>query len=368
MKTFESGLREPSEATEIGCPDMTGMMSVAGSESVGLVVIGRNEGERLVRCLTSVCSIPNRVYVDSGSTDGSVERAIREGVSVIELAVPPNFTAARARNTGLVRLLAQSPDLEFVQMVDGDCEIHQDWIPAGLAALRAEPDLAAVYGRLRERFPTRSVYNALCDDDWNMPIGEAPIVGGIAFFRVSALRQVNFYDPVIIAGEEPDLSMRLRKSGWRLRRIDAEMGFHDANITRFTQWWKRTRRTGHAYGELAHRHPDARNPNWPHTTHSIMFWGGVMPLVLVSAVTLAIFAGLYWWLLAGLVLLPWPMRILQLALRKLRAGLNVKLAGAAGALTMIGKIPQLMGFAEYHRNRLMGRASRLIEYKGPAGP
>jgi GT2 family glycosyltransferase len=343
------------------------MVSVVGFDGLGLVVIGRNEGDRLIRCLDSVRSIPNRVYVDSGSTDGSVERAMREGVSVIELEVPPNFTAARARNSGLVRLLADSPDLEFVQTVDGDCEVHRDWIAAGLAALRAEPDLAAVYGRLRESHPTRSVYNALCDDDWNTPIGEAPIVGGIALFRVAAIRQVNFYEPTIIAGEEPDLSMRLRKNGWRLRRIDAEMGFHDANITRFAQWWKRTRRTGHAYAELAYRHPDARSPNWPHTTHSIVFWGGVMPLALMSAVTLAIVDNLYWWLVAGLVLLPWLMRILQLALRKKRAGLSVKLAGVSGALLMIGKVPQLMGLAEYHRNRLMGRASHLIEYKGPTG-
>jgi glycosyltransferase involved in cell wall biosynthesis len=346
---------------------MIRVMSPPGIESLGLVVIGRNEGDRLIRCLASVRSIPKRVYVDSGSTDGSVERAIHEGVSVVRLEVPPNFTAARARNAGLVKLLAETPGLEFVQMVDGDCEIHQDWIPAGLVALRAEPDLAAVYGRLRERFPMRSVYNALCDDDWNVPIGEAAIVGGIALFRVSALRQVDFYDPAIIAGEEPDLSMRMRKSGWRLRRIDAEMGFHDVDITRFTQWWKRTRRTGHAYGELAYRHPDARDPNWPQTTRSIVFWGGVMPLALISAMTLAIFAGLYWWLLAVLVLLTWPVHILQIALRKLRAGLNLKLAAASGALLMIGKIPQLLGFAEYHLNRLMGRASQLIEHKGPAG-
>ena len=364
---LESGLGNPSEATVFGRPDMSEIVSAAGLDSVGLVVIGRNEGDRLVRCLESVRSIVNRVYVDSGSTDGSVERAIREGVSVIELEVPPNFTAARARNAGLVKLLAGNPDLEFVQMVDGDCEIHPDWITASLAALRAEPDLAAVYGRLRERYPTRSVYNALCDDDWNSPIGEAPIVGGIALFRVSPLRQVDLYDPAIIAGEEPDLSMRLRKNGWRLRRIDAEMGFHDANITRFAQWWKRTRRTGHAYGELAHRHPDARNPNWPHTTYSIVFWGGVMPLALITAVTLAVLDNLLWWFIAGLFFFPWPVRILQLALRKVRAGLNVKVAAVSGALLMIGKVPQLLGFAEYHRNRLMGRASHLIEYKGPAG-
>jgi glycosyltransferase involved in cell wall biosynthesis len=341
--------------------------SAASYENLGLVVIGRNEGERLVRCLASVRAAPKRVYVDSGSTDGSVEHALSVGVSVVELEVPPNFTAARARNAGLARVLADSPGLEFVQTVDGDCEIHPDWIPAALVAMRTEPDLAAVYGRLRERYPERSVYNAICDDDWNVPIGEAPIVGGIALFRVSALRQVNFYDPTMIAGEEPDMAMRMRKIGWRLRRIDAEMGYHDVDITRFSQWWKRTRRTGHAYAELAFRHPDARNPDWRHTIRSILFWGGMMPLALMIAIALALVASAYWWLMAGLVLLAWPVNVGQIALRKLRAGLSAKLAGASSALLMIGKISQLMGFAEYHLNRLAGRASRLIEHKGPTG-
>ena len=343
---------------------MTTTAPAAGLENLGLVVIGRNEGDRLVRCLASVHAIPNRVYVDSGSTDGSVEHALRDGVSVVELQVPPNFTAARARNAGLEKLLANRPHLEFVQLVDGDCEIHQGWIPAGLAALRADPDLAAVYGRLRERFPDRSVYNAICDDDWNVPIGEAPIVGGIALFRLSALRQANFFNPAIIAGEEPDLAMRLRVSGWRLHRIDVEMGLHDVDITRFVQWWTRTRRTGHAYAELACRHPHARDPNWPRTIRSIQVWGGVMPCVFIAAASLAILVDPRWWFLAAFVLLPWPVRALQIALRTRRRGLSLKVAAAAGVLLMIGKIPQLMGYVEYHRNRLMGRASQLIEHKG----
>ena len=336
-------------------------------DDCGLVVIGRNEGERLVRCLASVRSTPNRVYVDSGSTDDSIGHALSQGVSVVRLEVPPNFTAARARNAGLERLLAESPALEFVQTVDGDCEIHPGWIAAGLAALRTEPALAAVFGRLRERFPERSVYNAICDADWNVPIGETPIVGGVALFRVAALRQASFYDSTMIAGEEPELSMRMRKNGWRLYRVDAEMGYHDVDLTRFAQWWKRTRRTGHAYAELAHKHPDARDPNWPRTTRSIVFWGGLMPVMLIGAVVLAPFIGLHGWLLAGLLFLLWPLHILQIALRGVRAGSSVKLACASGALLMIGKFSQLMGLAEYHRNRLMGRASRLIEHKGPRG-
>ena len=202
-------------------------------ESVGLVAIGRNEGERLARCLASVRSVPRRVYVDSGSSDGSVALALKEGVQVVELPVPPNFTAARARNAGLERLLSDNPDLEFVQMVDGDCEVQPEWVRTACNVLRASPELALVFGRRRERYPERSIFNALCDDEWNTPLGESPGCGGDALFRISALQQVKFYNPGMIAGEEPELCMRLRKNGWKLRCIDAEMTLHDAALTRF---------------------------------------------------------------------------------------------------------------------------------------
>ena len=332
--------------------------------SLGLVVIGRNEGERLSRCLISVRGVRNRVYVDSGSTDDSLNLARREGVSVVELPVPPHFTAARARNAGLAQLLASNPDLEFVQMVDGDCEVQPSWIEAAIAALRAEPDLALVFGRRRERHPGLSVYNALCDDEWNSPIGESSGCGGDALFRVSALRQVNFYNPAMIAGEDTELSMRLRKAGWRLRRIDAEMTLHDAAITRFRQWWSRTRRSGHAYGEMAFLHPDARDPNWPHIVRSITFWGGFMPVLFTMGVLLSLIGDPRWWIAPIVILLAWPIRMVQLTRRQLRRGLSLKVARASGILLMVGKIPQFLGLMHYHANRLAGRKSELIEYKG----
>jgi glycosyltransferase involved in cell wall biosynthesis len=340
-------------------------MPDANLDNVGCVVIGRNEGDRLIRCLASVRSISKRVYVDSGSSDDSVAAAVRDGTSVIELDIPPDFTAARARNAGLAKLLAENPSLEFIQTVDGDCEIDGGWIAAGLSALRAESGLAGVFGRLHERYPKRSVYNAICDDDWNVPIGETTIIGGVALLRVSVLREVGLYNANMIAGEEPDLAMRMRGCGWRLRRIDAAMGFHDVDITRFSQWWTRTRRTGHAYAELAYRYPDGRASDWPRTALSIIFWGGGMPLALAFAVALACFAGLHWWIVAGAIFLVWPIRMVQIAKAKLSRGLPLKVCLAAGATIMIGKIPQFLGLLEYHRNRVVGRSSRIIEHKGP---
>jgi hypothetical protein len=344
---------------------MSDMVQTSGLQKVGLVVIGRNEGERLARCLQSVRPVPNRVYVDSGSTDGSLALARDEGVSVVELPTPPPFTAARARNTGLTKLLAEEPDLEFVQMVDGDCEVRPAWLTAALQTLRSEPDLALVFGRRRERHPERSIYNALCDDEWNVPVGEASGVGGDALFRVAALRQVDFYNPRMIAGEDTELAMRLRKAGWHLRRIDAEMTLHDAAITSFGQWWRRTQRSGHGYGEMAFLHPDARDPNWPRTVRSIIAWGGVAPTLLLAAILMALVVSAQWWIGVLLLLIPWPLRMAQLAQRqRRRRGLSPKVARASGMLLMLGKVPQFIGLIGYHFDRLSGRASRLIEYKG----
>ena len=339
-------------------------MNVSDRQNVGLVVIGRNEGVRLARCLRSVSTIPVQVYVDSGSTDGSVQLARDMGVQVVELPIPPNFTAARARNAGLAQLLAENPQLEFVQMVDGDCEIMDRWLEAGLAVLRSEPGLAAVFGRLRERFPDRSIYNALCDDEWDLPVGEATGAIGITLFRVSALQQVNFYNPGIIAGEDSELSLRLRLKGWKIRRMDTEMALHDASIFSFGQWWTRTRRSGHGYAELSFLHPDTRNPNWPRSARSIVIWGGVIPLITTATILLALLHDARWWFAAAFLLLLWPLRMVQIARRESRRGLSARLARASGFFLMLGKVPQFIGLVGYHRDRLLGRASRLIEHKG----
>ena len=328
-----------------------------------MVVIGRNEGDRLARCLASVCTIARRVYVDSGSTDGSVSLAQDEGVTVLELEVPPRFTAARARNAGLLQLLVEDPDLEFVQMVDGDCEIQARWLECALEALRTEPELAVVAGRLRERFPQRSIYNALCEEEWNPPVGLTSGVGGNALFRVAALREVGFYNPAMIAGEEMDLGARLRERGWQLRRVTAEMGLHDANITRFRQWWNRTRRSGHACGELAVLHPEVRDPDWRGMVGRILLWTVVMPGLLTVTIVLALLLDPRWWIATALAFLSWPLNTVRLMRRERGRGLSPTLARASAFFLMLGKLPQLLGLIGYHRNRLLGRASSLIEYK-----
>src|SRR5690606_31639077 len=101
------------------------------STRVGVVIIGRNEGERLVRCFRSLQPDTNRlVYVDSGSSDSSQSTAQAMGVELVALDTSIPFTAARARNAGFMRLISLYPDVDYVQFVDGDCEISTNWIIA----------------------------------------------------------------------------------------------------------------------------------------------------------------------------------------------------------------------------------------------
>ena len=83
---------------------------------VGVVAIGRNEGERLRRCLQSLDPRAQPVvYVDSGSSDGSPKLARSMHVDGVDLDLDIPFTAARARNAGFEQLLKIAPEIEFVQ-------------------------------------------------------------------------------------------------------------------------------------------------------------------------------------------------------------------------------------------------------------
>ncbi len=324
---------------------------------LGLVAIGRNEGDRLRRCLESVLGqVTQVVYVDSGSTDGSQELARSLGVDVVDLDLSVPFTAARARNAGMERLLQLYPDLEFVQFVDGDCEVVEGWLVLALQTLQTHPDYAVVCGRRRERFPHRTLYNQLCDIEWSTPVGEARACGGDALIRVMAFRDVNGFNPALIAGEEPEMCVRLRRAAWKIYRLDAEMTLHDAQMTRFSQWWQRSLRAGHAYAEGAFLHGKTPERHWVKESRSIWLWGLAIPM---GAIALApVTHGLSLLLLLGYALLGY--RIYRYMHRQ---GYKFKDASLYALFCLIGKFPNALGQLTFYWNRWLGLRSQLIEYK-----
>ncbi|MHC4947624.1 MAG: glycosyltransferase family 2 protein [Planctomycetota bacterium] len=320
---------------------------------LGVLAIGRNEGDRLRACLASVGDVAaGVVYVDSGSTDGSPELAGDFGADVIRLDTDRGFTAARARNAGIRHLLERRPDLTWIQTVDGDCELCDGWLARGVASLEAEPGLAGVVGHLHERAPEASVYQRLCDLEWRGRPGSIDACGGNALWRAAALAEVGGYDESMIAGEEPEMCHRLRSAGWRLERIDHDMALHDAAMTRFGQWWRRNVRGGWAIAEGAGRHYRLRQ------SASIWAWGLLLPAAVLAAA---------WptggWSLLGL--LAYPLLLARIASGRRRDGDPAGHAWLYAGFCVMGKIPQLVGQVRYRLRRRRGGTPQLIDYKAP---
>lgn len=316
---------------------------------LGAVAIGRNEGDRLKACLRSLVSVCERVvYVDSGSTDDSVAFARSLGVTVVELDTGRPFTAARARNAGFRALTETDPAPAFVQFVDGDCAVVAGWLEAGLAAMQADPTLGLVTGWRSEINPEASVYNAMCEVDWHRPAGPIETSGGDMLVRAEAFRAVGGFNPDLIAGEDPEFSLRLGKAGWRLERLPLPMTLHDAAMTSFGQWWKRTVRTGHCFAEIGRMHP----PHFRGEIRRVWIYGLALPLIFVL--------GLFTSPLIALAVVA----LYLLSFVKTLGGLRGQpMAAKQAGLLTLAKIPNLIGMLAYHRSRARGEAVRIIEYK-----
>jgi len=327
----------------VGVPPMT----------IGAVVIGRNEGERLVTCLNSLAmSHVPVVYVDSGSSDGSVARARSLGAQTLELDPARPFSAARARNEGFVKAISEFPSIEFVQFVDGDCELIPGWITEAKEFLERSPEVAIVCGRLKERHPGASIYNRLCSMEWDAGHGESSACGGIAMVRTAAFQSLGGFRADLIAGEEPELCVRLRAVGWKVWRLDADMALHDAAMTRFGQWWRRAVRAGYAFAEGAYLHGAAPERHWVRESRRALVWGILFPfgIIVLAAMDLR-------WLL---LFLAYPAQIVRLALTGGRAPGDNWLQAV---FWVLGRFPEGVGQVKFLLNRILGRRHVLIEYK-----
>lgn len=326
-------------------------------DDVGIVVIGRNEGARLVQGLNSLITSGHEViYVDSGSTDGSAEKAESLRVAVVRLDPSEPFTAARARNEGLAALRATKTNLRFVQFVDGDCQLVDGWLEQAIAFIRQQGNVGVVCGRRRERYPEMSIYNYLCDIEWNTSPGEATACGGDALMRVEAFEQAGGFRSQLIAGEEPDLCARVLESGWKIWRLDADMTVHDAAMAHFKQWWIRAVRSGYGYAEVCALNRDSEVKPFLRNIIRATFWGGLLPTTIVIASVVEP--------VLSLAALVYPMQVVRVALK---SSPRDRKSWAYALLMLLAKFAELQGIIKFCWRSWRGQTSQLIEYKLPGG-
>lgn len=322
--------------------------------NITVVVIGRNEGQCLVSCLQSLkLNVSNIIYVDSASTDDSVNSAKSLGAIVVSLDITKPFTAARARNVGAKQADILFPNTEFLQFIDGDCELASSWLLEASNALKANKELAVVCGRRREKYPKASIYNMLCDLEWDTPIGETKACGGDALMRKSVFNDLGGFKESLIAGEEPELCVRIRKAGYKIWRLDAEMTLHDVNIMSFKKWWLRTMRGGYAFAEGAYIHGAAPEHHWVLESRRAWIWGLIIPLTILFIAFVQPIGAIF-------LLLIYPLQWLRLGFK---AKLPLKEASSYAFFLIIGKFAEAAGQIKFLLNRCANKSAKIIEYR-----
>ena len=319
---------------------------------VALVLIGRNEGDRLKRALDAAQGQASRiVYVDSGSTDGSVAAARAAGAEVVELDMSVPFSAARARNAGFARLEQDDPPT-LVQFIDGDCALVPGWIAAAQAHIETDPKLAVVTGWRSEIDRDASVYNQMCDHEWHRPAGPITACGGDMLVRAEAFRQVGGFSDHVIAAEDDDFCLRLGAAGWRLERLPLEMTRHDAAMTRFGQWWRRAVRAGHGFAQVGDLHPGYFRSE----KRRVLLFGLILPLLALVGAAFSAWVPL-------LVLALYAVSYLRTVAGLRAEGLAAPQARVHALFLTLSKFPNLWGMAKYHFNRARNRTPEIIEYQ-----
>lgn len=330
---------------------------------LAVVIIGRNEGERLVQCILAVqaMQIPAAlqpytiIYVDSNSTDGSLERAAKLGAQVLSVK-PERPAAAIGRNAGW-----QATDAPYVLFLDGDTLIHSEFINAAYAEMQSDRKIAVVAGHRRERYPLASIYQRVLDLEWLYPLGDVAFCGGDALMRREALAAVGGYNPQLIAGEEPEMCQRMRAKNYRIVHINHPMTLHDLAIHKFSQWWRRASRTGHAYAEVSQLLKHSDFPLWAaEAKHNFRNTGILLGLLFGSlALSVLLFS-----------LLPFLAFIAFFAVLCLRSGWrarwksdNLMTLLLYGIHAQCQHFPIALGQVSYYWLRWRGRKRRLIEYK-----
>ena len=331
------------------------------SPTLSVVIIGRNEGERLMHCLDSVRAMhalgadPEIIYVDSGSRDGSPDRARTRGVRVIAVTAE-HPTAARGRNAGW-----RACSGAFVLFLDGDTIVAPEFVERALPEFE-NPRVAVVWGERREIRPESSVFNRILDLDWIHRPGFTEFCSGDALVRRMVLEEVGGYDAELIAGEEADMCRRMRARGHLILHLAVPMTGHDLAITRWSQYWRRAWRSGYAYVEVSERFRGSGMPVWENEVRGNRVRAGV--LLTVPVVGAALSLGLR---------SPWPLVAVPLFYSALVVRTAHKYRWKGGSLAtrlLYGlhshaqQIPILIGQITYLRDRRAGRKRALIEYKG----
>ena len=197
---------------------------------LSFVIIGRNAEWSIARLLNSIISrAPTHlsveiIYVDSASTDRTIEIVSTYPVTVIQLSADQPLCASAGRFIG-----SRYATGKYVYFLDSDMELLDGWLQRALKELDEKPQIGVITGIVVDTDRTLKLdeippidYSAYFDAG----LTDIQYAGGAAICRRLVLRQVGTWNPHIISDEESELCLRIRQGGYRVVRLEYPMTRH----------------------------------------------------------------------------------------------------------------------------------------------
>jgi glycosyltransferase involved in cell wall biosynthesis len=194
---------------------------VSARPKISIIIKALNEERHIATAIESAITALDGlsgeiILADSASTDRTVEIAAKYPIKIVRLA----RLTDRSCGTG-VQLGYQYSSGDFVCLIDGDMQLHTQFLPAAIKFLEDNREFAGVGGMIVERETGNFEYvkRASAADADRLP-GEVNRLDCGGVYRRAAIEATGYMgDRNLHGGEELELGVRLRALDWKLARI-----------------------------------------------------------------------------------------------------------------------------------------------------
>ena len=202
---------------------------------VSVVTVTHHSAGVIEACIRSVAEAARVVVVDNASDDDTHEIVVRTLPTVTLIRNPVNGGFGTGCNQGIARV-----DTEFVLLLGPDSTIDGASLALLVAAADAYPRagllgpaIVAADGHIEpshdlglfERMLAGKRRDAGISPEG--PLSAGHLSGAVLLVRMTALRQVGFFDPeIFLYYEDDDLCLRMRAGGWSLVLVPGARATH----------------------------------------------------------------------------------------------------------------------------------------------
>lgn len=186
---------------------------------LSIIIKTLNEERNIARCIEAAIAATRKLNVeiivaDSGSNDRTIEIATQYPVIAAQLS---DFSE---RSCGIGPQLGyQHSKGDFVLILDADMVLHEEFVDAALARMKAENRCAGVGGQLVERSGTGYEYDLRSAMAVEADVNVKWLDGG-GLYRRTAIEDVGYLsNRNLHAYEEKELGLRLTSKGWHMFRL-----------------------------------------------------------------------------------------------------------------------------------------------------